>query len=100
MRTSSEVGDTQVASNLLFSSSWHGKACALQKEMFECFSNLNQGAEVLNQTLTQLLLYYTRFLKLLLIFFERRKEPQPDWVAKLASKTDILNQIKEFAKSY
>ena len=46
-----------------FQGNWKSKLEEIKTEIFTLFSNLQMGKEILKNTMTQFLLYYTRFLK-------------------------------------
>ena len=76
---------------LAFQQHWKADISALQKEIFEMFSNLSTATEILKNAMTQLLLYYTRFQKLVQL---KVGSAPPPWTRQIVPSAVIMAEIK------
>jgi len=84
--------------NLTFNSFvvWKGAIEAIHRDVVQSFANFNLGKEILKQVLTQLLLYYTRFLDLL-----KHAHPRgPAYAQYILSIPTLMNEIKQFSGQF
>ena len=79
-----------------FASSWKTGIEQINMNVLSYFSNFRSGMELLKQTLTQLLLYYTRFQDIIRKVW--RGKP-PSFCKDLVSTAVILAEIKKHALS-
>jgi uncharacterized protein YoxC len=78
---------------LQFQQHWKAEIAALQKEIFDMFANLSTATEVLKNAMTQLLLYYTRFQKL--VQQKVGSAPPPAWTRQIVPSAVIMAEIKQ-----
>ena len=68
----------------------------IHRDVIKSFPNLTVGMDVLKQVLTQMLLYYTRFLDLV-------KEAFPNgapFAQYILSISTLMNEIKNFSRNF
>merc|ERR1712146_484642 len=80
-----------------FAQNWKKESDRIYQYVMVSFTNFSNGIEILNQVLTQLLLYYTRLQKVI-----RKSFPQqpPAFNHELVSNTTILAEIKQYSRSF
>lgn len=79
-----------------FHANWKGGIEAINVEVMKSFSNLKNGMEILKQTLTQLLLYHTRFLDIV-------KQLHPDggaFAQYMITISTIMTEIKTYSRNF
>jgi len=76
-----------------FATTWKSGIESINRDVLSMFSNFRNGTEILKQTLTQLLLYYTRFQEIIRKAWRR----PPGFVRDIVSTNAILTEIKKFA---
>lgn len=77
-----------------FAVNWKANIELINRNVLSYFSNFRNGMEILKQVLTQLLLYYTRFLDIIRKVW--KKNP-PEFTKDLVSTAAILAEIKKYA---
>lgn len=78
-----------------FHDTWQAGIEAINRDVMKSFANLKLGMEILKQVLTQLLLYYTRFLDLV-------KQAYPNgapFAQHIVSIPTLMKEIKNFSRS-
>eukprot|EP00929_Paragymnodinium_shiwhaense_P014395 TRINITY_DN122300_c0_g1_i1.p1 TRINITY_DN122300_c0_g1~~TRINITY_DN122300_c0_g1_i1.p1 ORF type:complete len:705 (-),score=222.94 TRINITY_DN122300_c0_g1_i1:93-2207(-) len=80
-----------------FAANWKPSMDRINVFVKQSFNNLSNGMEILKQALTQLLLYYTRFQKILDKSFPQQR---PAFAHELVSTTTILMEIKQVSKGF
>merc|ERR1711865_58932 len=83
--------------NLLkdFSKNWQGAIDKVNGSVMKYFSNFKNGMEILKHVLTQLLLYYTRFLDIVKTVFG------PNAFSKeIVSLPSIMHEIKKYSRTF
>jgi len=79
-----------------FYDTWKGGIEAINKDVIQSFANFHLGQEILQQVLTQLLLYYTRFLDLV-----KTTYPSGAPFAKyILSIPTLMNEIRKFSRNF
>ena len=79
-----------------FHETWRAGIEAINRDVMKSFANLTLGMEILKQVLTQLLLYYTRFLDLVKSAF-----PNGAPFAKfILSIPTLMNEIRTFSRNF
>ena len=79
-----------------FYDTWKGGIEAINRDVIKSFANFHLGQDILKQVLTQLLLYYTRFLDLV-----RGVHPNGAPFAKfILSIPTLMAEIKNFSKNF
>lgn len=81
-----------------FTANWKSNAQLMQKTVMESFTNFNNGMDVLKQAMTQLLLHYTKFQKIIAKSYGSQE--QPDWVRTMVPNATILAEIKKYSKLF
>ena len=76
-----------------FKSNWKTEVDKISKYITGNFSNMTSGVEIMKQVFTQLLLYYTRFQKIINRKFHGKGNP--GWVGDLVPSQDIMQEIKQ-----
>ena len=74
---------------------WQAGIESINRDVMKSFANLKLGMEILKQVLTQLLLYYTRFLDLV-------KQAYPNgapFAQHIVSIPTLMKEIKNFSRS-
>lgn len=91
--------NTKVVESLVreFASNWRAGMEAINRNVLSYFSNFRNGMEILKQSLTQLLLYYTRFQDVIRKVYNR--QPPAFMKDNLVPTTTILSEIKKYALS-
>merc|ERR1712039_1100988 len=80
-----------------FSANWKKETDKIYQYLKFAFTNFSNGKEILQQVLTQLLLYYTRLQKVIRKSFPQQ---QPSFAHELVSNTTILMEIKQYSRSF
>lgn len=80
-----------------FGKTWKASMDRIHQNVMGSFSNFNNGMDILKQVLTQLLLYYTRFQKVIQRCFPQQP---PAFTRELVSNATILCEIKQYQKSF
>ena len=75
-----------------FAAKWKGAIEAINQDVLDYFSSFRNGMEILKHTLTQLLLYYTRFQDIIKRSYGRRT---PGFQKDVVSTATILVEIKK-----
>jgi len=78
-----------------FHDTWQAGIESINRDVMKSFANLKLGMEILKQVLTQLLLYYTRFLDLV-------KQAYPNgapFAQHIVSIPTLMKEIKNFSRS-
>lgn len=78
-----------------FHDTWRAGIEAINRDVMKSFANLKLGMDILKQVLTQLLLYYTRFLDLV-------KQAYPNgapFAQHIVSIPTLMKEIKNFSRS-
>ena len=79
-----------------FFDTWKGGIEAINRDVIKSFANFHLGQELLKQVLTQLLLYYTRFLDLV-----KATYPNGAPFAKfILSIPTLMGEIRNFSRSF
>ena len=88
--------NAQVVQSLVreFAVNWKANIELINRNVLSYFSNFRNGMEILKQVLTQLLLYYTRFLDIIRKVW---KNKPPEFTKDLINTTVILAEIKKYA---
>ena len=81
-----------------FQANWKLEIGKVQKEIFDLFSNLSTASEVLKNAMTQLLLYYTRFQKV--VTSRLPPGPVPNWTRQLVPSGVIMAEIKQIQNMF
>jgi len=79
-----------------FFDTWKGGIESINKDVLQSFANFHLGQDILKQVLTQLLLYYTRFLDLI-------KSTYPDgapFARYILSIPTLMNEIRTFSRNF
>jgi len=79
-----------------FHDTWRAGIEAINREVLKSFANFKLGTEILKKVLTQLLLYYTRFLDLV-------KQAYPGgapFAQYILSIPTLMNEIKHFSRNF
>jgi len=77
-----------------FAHGWRQETDRVHKFVMRSFQNFTNGMEILKQTLTQLLMYYTRLHTIICKCYPQQ---QPPFQSELVSKTTILMEIKQYS---
>lgn len=80
-----------------FAGSWKSGIEKMNSNVMTYFSNFRNGMEILKQVLTQLLLYYTRFVELVKRSYGQR---QPPFASAIVTTQEILYEIKKYSRSF
>lgn len=90
--------DTATVERLVrdFAASWKTAIDKIHRDILAYFANFVNGMEVLKQVLTQLLLYYTRFQKIV----HRAWRRPPAFASDLVPTAVILDEIKQYSHSF
>ena len=78
-----------------FHETWRAGIEAINRDVMKSFANLKLGMDILKQVLTQLLLYYTRFLDLV-------KQAYPNgapFAQHIVSIPTLMKEIKNISRS-
>eukprot|EP01069_Polyplicarium_translucidae_P001965 Polyplicarium_translucidae@DN1871_c0_g1_i3.p2 len=79
-----------------FSTTWKLTLESLHGSISASFTNFDNGNEILKQTLTQVLLYHTRFQKIASRCFPH--QPQPAWLKEIVPNSAILTEIRNYSR--
>lgn len=79
-----------------FYDKWKAGIEAIHRDVVQSFSNFKLGMDILKQVLTQLLLYYTRFLDLVKQAFPHG----PPFAQYILSIPTLMNEIKHFSRNF
>ncbi|KAJ8604162.1 hypothetical protein CTAYLR_008571 [Chrysophaeum taylorii] len=79
-----------------FAATWKTAIDKIHRDILAYFANFLNGMEVLKQVLTQLLLYYTRFQKIVQKTWRR----PPPFAKDLVPTASILDEIKKYSHSF
>lgn len=79
-----------------FAATWRTAIDKIHRDILSLFANFINGKEVLKQVLTQLLLYYTRFQKII----HRAWRRAPPFANDLVPTNVILDEIKQYSHSF
>jgi len=90
--------DTGTMEHLLrsFHDTWKQGIESIHRDVVKSFPNLQVGMEVLKQVLTQMLLYYTRFLDLVKEAYPRGA-PFAQYILSIPT---LMNEIKHFSRNF
>jgi hypothetical protein len=66
-------------------------------DVLRFFANFRNGMEILKLVLTQLLLYYTRFVEVVKRSFDRAP---PSFQSDIVTTQEILYEIKKYSRSF
>ena len=101
--TSSGGGELQVDAAQVekivreFAATWKRGIEQMNSNVMTYFSNFRNGMEILKQVLTQLLLYYTRFVEIVKKSFARAPPP---FTQDIVTTQEILYEIKKYSRSF
>lgn len=79
-----------------FASTWKSGIEKMNGNIMKFFSNFRNGMEILKQVLTQLLLYYTRFIEIVKKSYQR----PPPFGNDIVTTQEILYEIKKYSRSF
>jgi len=80
----------------VFYDTWRGGIEAINRDVIKSFANFHLGQDILKQVLTQLLLYYTRFLDIV-----KSAYPQGAPFAQfILSIPTLMNEIRTFSRNF
>uniref|UniRef100_K3WUL5 Vacuolar protein sorting-associated protein 52 A n=1 Tax=Globisporangium ultimum (strain ATCC 200006 / CBS 805.95 / DAOM BR144) TaxID=431595 RepID=K3WUL5_GLOUD len=79
-----------------FASTWKSGIEKMNGNIMKYFSNFRNGMEILKQVLTQLLLYYTRFIEIVKKSYQR----PPPFGNDIVTTQEILYEIKKYSRSF
>ncbi|CAK4089947.1 unnamed protein product [Aphanomyces euteiches] len=79
-----------------FNAHWKAGIEKMNNNIMKYFSNFRNGMEILKQVLTQLLLYYTRFIELVKKSWTR----PPSFSNDIVTTQEILYEIKKYSRSF
>ncbi|RLN71967.1 hypothetical protein BBJ28_00014276 [Nothophytophthora sp. Chile5] len=79
-----------------FAATWKAGIEKMNGNVMTNFSNFRNGMEILKQVLTQLLLYYTRFVEVVKRSFQR----PPPFNTEIVTTQEILYEIKKYSRSF
>uniref|UniRef100_A0A0G4FCE6 Vacuolar protein sorting-associated protein 52 homolog n=1 Tax=Chromera velia CCMP2878 TaxID=1169474 RepID=A0A0G4FCE6_9ALVE len=83
----------------MFAADWLKAMEEIQKEVMGAFTNFNCGAKILKQALAQLLLYYSRFQRILQTALQSAPS-QPAFFRDLVPNSTLLSEIKKHSKAF
>ena len=90
----STLKEPQISALVLwFKSNWRSEVDRIKEYAQVNFSKLSNGMDVMKQVLTQLLLYYTRFQKV--ISRKYAKQQMPQWSRELVPSQEMMLEIKQ-----
>jgi len=78
-----------------FATKWKGGIEQINSNVMKFFSNFKLGMEILKQALTQLLLYYTRFLDIIKKCFRN-----PSFGKDIVTINSIIYEIRQYSKTF
>ncbi|TMW62995.1 hypothetical protein Poli38472_005613 [Pythium oligandrum] len=79
-----------------FAATWKSGIEKMNSNIMKYFSNFRNGMEILKQVLTQLLLYYTRFVEIIKKSYQR----PPPFNNDIVTTQEILYEIKKYSRSF
>lgn len=79
-----------------FATTWKSGIEKMNSNVMKYFSNFRNGMEILKQVLTQLLLYYTRFVEIVKKCYPR----SPPFSSEIVTTQEILYEIKKYSRSF
>ncbi|KAE9024657.1 hypothetical protein PF011_g3409 [Phytophthora fragariae] len=79
-----------------FAATWKAGIEKMNGNVMTYFANFRNGMEILKQVLTQLLLYYTRFVEIV----KRSYQRPPPFNAEIVTTQEILYEIKKYSRSF
>ncbi|TDH67602.1 hypothetical protein CCR75_000086 [Bremia lactucae] len=79
-----------------YAATWKAGIEKMNGNVMTYFSNFRNGMEILKQVLTQLLLYYTRFVEIV----KRSFQQPPSFYSEIVTTQEILNEIKKYSRSF
>ncbi|CAH0482526.1 unnamed protein product [Peronospora belbahrii] len=79
-----------------FALTWRAGIETINGNVMTYFSNFRNGMEILKQVLTQLLLYYTRFVEVV----KRSYQSPPPFNSAIITTQEILYEIKKYSRSF
>ncbi|RHY22316.1 hypothetical protein DYB32_009536, partial [Aphanomyces invadans] len=79
-----------------FNAQWKAGIETIHANVMKYFSNFRNGMEILKQVLTQLLLYYTRFVDVVKKSWAR----PPSFSNDIVTTQEILYEIKKYSRSF
>lgn len=79
-----------------FAATWKAGIEKMNGNVMTYFSNFRNGMEILKQVLTQLLLYYTRFVEII----KRSYQRPPPFNSEIVTTQEILYEIKKYSRSF
>ncbi len=79
-----------------FNAHWKQGIEKMNANIMKYFSNFRNGMEILKQVLTQLLLYYTRFIEII----KRGCARPPSCAIDIVTTQEILYEIKKYSRSF
>ena len=99
--SSPSAGDAKLTSEMerlvaSFQQNWKVEIGKIQKGIFDSFSNFATASEILKNSMTQLLLYYARFQK---VVTARLAGAQPAWVRQIVPSAVIMAEIKQVSSA-
>lgn len=100
--TTAREGDPQVDNAQIekivheFAANWKAGIQKMNGNVMTYFSNFRNGMEILKQVLTQLLLYYTRFVETI----KRSYQQTPPFHSEIVTTQEILYEIKKYSRSF
>ena len=80
---------------VLFQQTWKTEIAKIQKETLDSFSNYSTATEILKNSMTQLLLYYTRFQKVV-----TSRVTGAAWVRQIVPSGVIMAEIKQIQNMF
>ncbi|CAI5702745.1 unnamed protein product [Peronospora effusa] len=94
----SQQADTAQIENIVheFAATWKTGIETMNGNVMTYFSNFRNGMEILKQVLTQLLLYYTRFVETV----KRSYQRPPSFNSEIVTTQEILYEIKKYSRSF
>lgn len=95
---SSQQVDTAQVEKIVreFAATWKAGIEKMNSNVMTYFSNFRNGMEILKQVLTQLLLYYTRFVEII----KRNYQRPPSFNSEIVTTQEILYEIKKYSRSF
>ncbi|KAG1704106.1 hypothetical protein DVH05_006118 [Phytophthora capsici] len=79
-----------------FAATWKAGIEKMNSNVMTYFANFRNGMEILKQVLTQLLLYYTRFVEIV----KRSYQRPPPFNSDIVTTQEILYEIKKYSRSF
>ena len=79
-----------------FYDTWKAGIEAINRDVIKSFANFHLGQDILKQVLTQLLLYYTRFLDLVKTAYPQGA-PSAQFILSIPT---LMNEIRSFSRNF